>query len=69
VLRHQFPEDQLEREANAFASELLIPRDELRAAVTDGRGFREMARVFEVSHQALGWALGTAGLTDQVRDR
>ena len=69
VLRHQVPEDQVEQEANAFASELLIPRDQLRHAVTAGRGFREMARLFEVSHQALGWALASASLTEQVRDR
>jgi rRNA maturation protein Nop10 len=69
VLRHQVPEGQVEQEANAFASELLIPRDQLRNAVTGGRGFRAMARIFEVSHQALGWALAGAGLTEQVRDR
>jgi hypothetical protein len=69
LLRHKVPEDRIEREANAFASELLVPRARLKRAVLRGDGFRQMARTFEVSHQALGWALAGAGLTDKVARR
>lgn len=69
VLHHDVPEDRIEREANAFASELLMPTDELRRLVHGGAGFREMARTFDVSHQALAWALAGARLTEQVARR
>jgi rRNA maturation protein Nop10 len=69
VLRHQVPEDRIEHEANAFASELLIPRKQLKRLVGEGLGFREIANTCDVSHQALGWALASAHLTEKVQRR
>jgi rRNA maturation protein Nop10 len=69
VLRHEVPEQRIEQEANAFASELLVPREELRRLVASGAGFRDMATTFGVSHQALAWALATVELTERVKRR
>jgi hypothetical protein len=46
----------LEREANVFAAELLMPEEEVRAVNGENR--------FGVSDQALGWRLFNLGLVD-----
>lgn len=69
MLGHEVPENRIEQEANAFASELLIPREELHRLVGSGAGFRNIATTFGVSHQALAWALASARLTERVRRR
>jgi hypothetical protein len=65
-LRHQGSRTKIEPEANAFASELLIPRNELRQQV-DRATLRELARDFDVSRQAIVYALQTAKLLQRVR--
>jgi Zn-dependent peptidase ImmA (M78 family) len=55
--------------ANAFAAELLMPEEEVRAAVgegldiTDDRVVRDLARQFGVSQQAFIYRLANLGLT------
>jgi hypothetical protein len=65
-LRHQVNEDKIESEANAFASELLLPRERLRRAVEVGLGLRELAEMFDISRPALHWALEDARLLNKV---
>ena len=62
TLAHRVPEQAQEVEANAFAAELLLPRDALRQAVSSGLGFREIAAQFEASRQATAYALKDARL-------
>jgi hypothetical protein len=66
-LRHQVPEAKIEREANAFASELLVPRDALRAAVQTRPTLAELRRHFNVSRDVIVYALMDARLIDRVR--
>jgi IrrE N-terminal-like domain len=65
-LRHQVPEEKIEAEANAFASELLMPRPRLKRAVEAGLSFDELRRLFDVSSQALTYALDGARLINKV---
>ena len=65
-LRHQVPEEKIEAEANAFASELLTPRPRLRRAVEVGLSLRELCELFDVSSQALTYALSGAKLLNKV---
>lgn len=65
-LRHRVPEEKIEAEANAFASELLIPRPRLRRAVEVGLSLRELCELFDVSSQALTYALSSAKLLNKV---
>lgn len=65
-LRHRVPESKLEAEANAFASELLIPRQQLGQAVREGLTLPELGRRFGVSKQALVYALSQAKLVHRV---
>ena len=51
----------LEREANVFAAELLMPEDEVRAAATGG----EAAARFGVSGEAMAWRLYSFGLGER----
>ncbi len=67
VLRHQGERSKVEPEANAFASELLIPRDELNTAVEADPSARGLARRFGVSRQAMVYALMSARKIDRVR--
>jgi predicted RNA-binding Zn-ribbon protein involved in translation (DUF1610 family) len=67
VLRHQGERSKLEPEANAFASELLIPADQLDRAIAKTPSVRVLARQFGVSRQALVYALMSAGKIDRVR--
>jgi hypothetical protein len=66
-LRHQVAEDKIEPEANAFASELLIPRPRLKRAVDAGLTVDELRRLFDVSREALHWALEDARLLGRVK--
>jgi rRNA maturation protein Nop10 len=66
TLRHRVPADKLEVEANAFAAELLLPRQELRRAVTEGLNFRAIADRFKASRQATLLALMSARLLDKL---
>jgi len=68
-LRHQLPEAKIEPEANAFASELLVPRDALRAAVALRPTLAELRRHFNVSRDVIVYALMDARLIDRVRPR
>lgn len=67
VLRHQGERSKLEPEANAFASELLIPSEQLERAIATTPSVRELARRFGVSRQALVYALMSGGKIDRVR--
>ena len=66
-LRHKVNEPRNEREANAFASELLVPRDRLKIAVREGLGLRELYQLFDVSREAMLYALSDAWLLSSVR--
>lgn len=68
-LRHQLPDAKIEGEANAFASELLVPRDALRAAVASGPTLAELRGHFKVSRDVIVYALMDARLIDRVRPR
>jgi Zn finger protein HypA/HybF involved in hydrogenase expression len=67
VLAHVGERSKLEPEANAFASELLIPRERLSAALTATPSVRTLARDFGVSRQAMVYALMSAHKIDRVR--
>jgi hypothetical protein len=65
-LRHRVPADKLEVEANSFAAELLLPRQELRRAASEGLGFQGIAAHFKASRQATLLALMSARLLDKL---
>jgi predicted RNA-binding Zn-ribbon protein involved in translation (DUF1610 family) len=67
VLRHQGERSKIEPEANAFASELLAPRDKLTAAVDATPSVRALAARFGVSREAMVYALMSARKIDRVR--
>ncbi len=70
--RSSLAEDQQEIEANKFAAELLMPPEMIRREVvkciakkkvaTDMHLITELARVFEVSEQAMGYRLFNLGI-------
>jgi Zn-dependent peptidase ImmA (M78 family) len=66
VLRHQVPADKLEVEANAFAAELLLPREALRQAARERLSFPAVAARFNTSRQATLIALTSAGLLEKL---
>ncbi len=66
VLRHTAGRSKVEPEANAFASELLVPRTWLAAAVREGRDLDGLARRFDVSRHAIVYALRAAVLLNRV---
>lgn len=66
-LRHTGDRHKIEPEANAFASELLVPAGALKDAVAEGLGVPELARRFGVSRQALVYALMAHKLIASVR--
>ena len=66
-LRHRVAGGKIEPEANAFASELLVPRDHLRAAVKARPTLVELRRHFNVSRDVIVYALMDARLIDSVR--
>ena len=67
VLRHQGERAKVEPEANAFASELLIPRELLTAMVGRTPSVRGLCSEFGVSRQAVVYALMSAKAIDRVR--
>lgn len=66
-LRHTGDRRKIEPEANAFASELLVPSVALKQAVTEGLSVPALARRFAVSRQALVYALMAHKLIASVR--
>lgn len=56
-LRHTVAGKQIEREANAFASHLLIPRSELRSLLRNRPTIDALRRHFAVSRQAICYAV------------
>lgn len=66
TLRHLVPEDKIEQEANAFASEMLMPPAVLKATVAEGLTLHGLCGRFVVNRQPMIYALGTHGLIDQV---
>jgi rRNA maturation protein Nop10 len=66
TLGHEVPEDRIEVEANAFASELLLPRTALTQAVRSGLGFRALAARFQASREATLYALSGARLLGKI---
>ena len=65
-LRHTGAREKIEPEANAFASELLIPQAELKRRVSAGETMRALARTFDVSLQATFYALRSAKLINRI---
>jgi IrrE N-terminal-like domain len=66
TLRHTVAHDKLEIEANAFAAELLLPREKLREAVDQGLGFKAIAERFQASREATLYALKAANLLPKL---
>jgi len=66
VLRHQGERRIVEPEANAFASELLIPRAEFIAEIARNPSMRSLARRFGVSRQVVAYAAMSARELDRV---
>ena len=66
-LRHAVPDDKLEVEANAFAAELLLPRQALREAVNEQLTFQQIAARFNASRPATLYALAAAKLLNKLR--
>ena len=64
-----------ELEANAFAAALLMPTDTVRDAIeergfdlADDDGLDELARLFEVSRQAMAYRLANSGVFSSAPD-
>ena len=66
VLGHESGREKIEPEANAFASELIIPRDDLRDRIRARPYLSQLAHDFGVSRQAMFYALNAARLTAQL---
>ncbi len=66
VLRHEGDRGKVEPEANAFASELLVPRAELVAAIAGSRSAAGLRERFGVSREAMVYALRGAGAINKV---
>lgn len=67
VLRHAGERAKVEPEANAFASELLMPRERLIAAIAASPSARALCTRFGVSRQAMVYALMAAKAIGRVR--
>jgi hypothetical protein len=65
-LRHKSGREKIEPEANAFASELIIPRDELRRRIRARPYLSQLAQDFTVSRQAMFYAVNAARLTSSL---
>jgi len=57
--------DPVEREANVFAAELLMPEGDVRAMWAAGTAADALAAAFGVSPPAMGWRLYNLGLVDR----
>lgn len=66
-LRHSGDRAKIEPEANAFASELLIPRKRLVTAINSGMNLSALARHFGASRQAVVYALRSGKLLNRLR--
>ena len=66
ILHAHGTDDNSEREANQFASALLIPREMLRHAVRETRDIEILRRRFNVSREALWIAIREARLESRV---
>jgi predicted RNA-binding Zn-ribbon protein involved in translation (DUF1610 family) len=66
-LRHKVSDDNIEPEANAFASELLVPRPALAKSVGEGLTLAELRQRFDVSREVIVYALSDAKLLDKVK--
>ena len=67
-LRHQVNDNKIEAEANAFASELLIPRHRLHRAVEAGLNLHRLRALFDVSRDAIVYALEDERLLTKVKN-
>jgi len=67
VLRQVGERAKVEPEANAFASELLVPRERLTAAISGTPSVRRLCAAFGVSRQAMVYALMAAKAIGRVR--
>ena len=65
-LQHEGERQKIEPEANAFASELIIPQAELKAAVATEPSIRALQRRFGTSRSALIYALMSARQISRV---
>jgi hypothetical protein len=66
VLRHEGEREKVEPEANAFASEFLVPRAELTAAIARDCSVLALREQFDVSREAMVYALRGAGAINKV---
>jgi hypothetical protein len=66
VLRHDGDRTKVEPEANAFASELLVPRAELTAAIAQNFSVTALRERFGVSPDAMVYALRAAGAINKA---
>jgi hypothetical protein len=66
TLRHTVAHDKIEVEANAFAVELLLPREKLRQAVQEGLRFKAIAERFDASREATLYALKDSNLLPKL---
>lgn len=67
VLRHEGERSKAEPEANALASELLIPREELLRMISSTPSLRALCTRFGVSRQAMVYAVMAAKAVGWVR--
>jgi hypothetical protein len=66
ILRHDGDRTKVEPEANAFASELLVPRAELTAAIAQNSSVTTLRERFVVSREAMVYALRAAGAINKA---
>ena len=58
------PAKAIEREANVFAAELLMPENNVRRQWSACPDVEALARTFDVSEEAIGWRLYSFGLVE-----
>jgi ribosomal protein S27E len=66
ILRHDGDRTKVEPEANAFASELLVPRADLMAAIARNSSVTALRERFGVSREAMVYALRAAGAINKA---
>lgn len=67
VLKHDGERSKAEPEANALASELLVPREQLKHEISANPSVRALRARFGVSREAMVYALMAARAIDRVR--
>ncbi len=60
--RTMTPERRKEIQANMFAASLLMPEDEVRRYWKERRSIEELAKIFNVSEEAMGYRVDSLGL-------